>query len=419
MYKKLIREIWDHGGKAYLVGGWVRDRLMGIPEEEIKDIDLEVLRIKRKDFESILKKYGKFKRVGKAYEIYILNNDIEISFIKDGVSLKECAGRRDFTMNSIYYNLIEDRYEDFYGGIGDIKDEILKYVKRESFMEDPLRILRTAQFMSRFGFSVDSSLKELIVENRDGILDIPKERVCQELEKIYLLGKNPSEGFYFLDETGIMDRLMPEITALKKVIQDKIYHPEGDVFTHTMMMLDILPRGERTPELFWGTMYHDAGKIDTFPTFEGHCEASEEIFKREITKFTDNRKMTEKIRKLIRYHEEPLNMLLRGGADRISVKKLAVKVDMEELLKLYKCDVLGRGREENIEELRLIEDIRLLYRDVKNELKPIVKGKDLMKWGLEPDKSYGDILERLYEAQLEEKFGNIEEARKFFFDYLS
>jgi tRNA nucleotidyltransferase (CCA-adding enzyme) len=419
MYKKFIRDIWSHGGEAYLVGGWVRDKLMGIPEDDIKDVDLEVLGLKREEFEKIIRRYGKFKRVGKAYEIYILNNNLEISFIEGRVSLEECSKRRDFTINSIYYNILEDRYEDFFGGIGDIKNKILKYINIESFMEDPLRILRTAQFMSRFGFSVEASLEKLIKERGEDILDIPRERICHELEKIYLLGKKPSEGFYFLEKTGVLKNIMPEITDLKEIIQDKTYHPEGDVFTHTMMMLDILPKEERTAELFWGIIYHDAGKKETYPTFEGHCEKSEEIFQREIVKFTNNRDIIGKVRKLIRYHEEPLKIMLKGECKRVSVKKLAVRVDIEKLLQLYRCDVLGRGRSENTEELKNIEDMKGLYNEIKDNLQPIVKGKELMKWGIEPDKTYGEILENLYEAQLDEKFQSIEEAKNFFFDYLS
>ncbi len=415
MYKKLIKDMWDNGGEAYLVGGWVRDRLMGVPEDKIEDIDLEVTGIKKYKFEEILKKYGKFKKVGKSYEIYILNNSMEISFIEGDASLKECARRRDFTVNSIYYNILEDRYLDFFDGIGDIRNKLLRYVERDSFLEDPLRILRTAQFMSRFGFSVDNSLEKIIKAEGNEILKVPKERICRELEKIYLLGIKPSDGFLFLEKAGVLEKIMPEISSLKGVMQDKIYHPEGDVFTHTMMMLDVLSKEERTSELFWSILYHDAGKREAFPSFNGHCEKSQEIFEREITKFTDNKELINSVRKLVRYHEEPLKMFLRGGADRISVKKLAVKVDIEKLLKLYRCDVLGRGRSDNKEELDTIEVIEGIYNEVKNDLKPLVRGRNLIEWGVEPKEDFGEILKKLYDAQIEEKFDNIRSAKKFYF----
>ncbi|WP_319370223.1 hypothetical protein [uncultured Ilyobacter sp.] len=415
MYKKLIKDMWDNGGEAYLVGGWVRDRLMGVPEDKIEDIDLEVTGIKKYKFEEILKKYGKFKKVGKSYEIYILNNSMEISFIEGDASLKECARRRDFTVNSIYYNILEDRYLDFFDGIGDIRNKLLRYVERDSFLEDPLRILRTAQFMSRFGFSVDNSLEKIIKAEGNEILKVPKERICRELEKIYLLGIKPSDGFLFLEKAGVLEKIMPEISSLKGVMQDKIYHPEGDVFTHTMMMLDVLSKEERTSELFWSILYHDAGKREAFPSFNGHCEKSQEIFEREITKFTDNKELINSVRKLVRYHEEPLKMFLRGGGDRISVKKLAVKVDIEKLLKLYRCDVLGRGRSDNKEELDTIEVIEGIYNEVKNDLKPLVRGRNLIEWGVEPKEDFGEILKKLYDAQIEEKFDNIRSAKKFYF----
>ena len=216
MYKKLIREIWGNNGEAYLVGGWVRDRLMGATEDEIKDIDLEVMGIKRDKFEKILQKYGKFKKVGKSYEIYILNNSIEISFIEAKTSIKECARRRDFTINSIYYNLIEGEYLDFFGGIEDIKNKLLRYVDKNSFLQDPLRILRTAQFISRFQFSAEASLEKIIIKEKEEILKVPKERICRELEKIYMLGIRPSEGFLFLEKTGVLEKLMPELSSSKR-----------------------------------------------------------------------------------------------------------------------------------------------------------------------------------------------------------
>lgn len=415
MYSKLLKDIWSNKGEAYLVGGWVRDRIMGVPEEDINDIDLEIMGMKREKFEEILQKYGKFKKVGKSYEIYIVNNTLEISFIEGDVSLKECARRRDFTVNSVYYNLLEEKYIDFFGGIEDIKNKVLRYVDEESFLEDPLRILRTAQFISRFGFSADDSLEEIIKKRGNKILDVSRERVSRELEKIYLLGIKPSVGFLFLEKTRVLKKIMPEITSLKGVMQDKVYHPEGDVFTHTLMMLDVLPKEERTLELFWSILYHDAGKGETFPSFNGHCEKSEEIFDREILKFTNDRSLINSVRKLLRYHEEPLNMLLRGGADRISVKKLAVKTDMEKLLKLYRCDVLGRGRSDNTEELDTIESIEAIYKEVRHDLKPIVRGRELIEWGVKPKENYGKILKELYDAQLEEKFDNIRDAREFYF----
>ena len=419
MYRTLIKEIWENSGEAYLVGGWVRDRLMGTDEKDIKDIDLEVMGIKKDKFEEILQKYGKFKKVGKSYEIYILNNSIEISFIDVKIPIKECARRRDFTVNSIYYNLIEEKYLDFFGGVEDIKNKRLRYVDKNSFLQDPLRILRTAQFISRFGFSADHLLEIIIKTEKQEILKVPKERICRELEKIYMLGIKPSEGFLFLEKTGVLQRIMPEISCLKNVMQDEIYHPEGDVFTHTMMMLDVLSKKERTAELFWSILYHDAGKKGTFPGFEGHCEKSQEVFDREIIKFTDNRDLIDSVRKLVRYHEEPLKILLKGGADRISVKKLAVKVDIDKLLKLYRCDVLGRGRSDNRKELEIIDNIEAVYQKVKNELKPIVKGADLIKWGLKPGENFGEILKKLYEAQLEEEFANLKDAEEFYFTKLA
>ena len=409
-YKSFIGDIWAAGGQAYLVGGWVRDMLLG---RVCEDIDLEVIGLPRDKFEEVLRSYGKYYRCGRAYEIYILGHDIEISYIEEGIEVREAARRRDFTINALYYNPIEDRVYDYYNGVEDIKKGIIRYVDKTTFLEDPLRILRGAEMASRFSFEVAPETAEVMRENRDKLEEVAGERVAEELKKVYQLSPRPSAAFQVMEKTGALEIILPRLVRLQGVIQDEIYHPEGDVYTHILMMLDVLPMEKRSMDVFWGIIYHDMGKEETWPEFRGHALVSKEIFRREGGYLVRERKLRRSVESLIEYHEEPLRFLIEGF-DRIRVKKLAVRVELEKLLDLYLCDVLGRGRKENREELETIERIRGIYEEIKGELTPIIRGRDLIEWGVDDRNSYSKIIELLFEAQLEEKFCDKVGARAFY-----
>lgn len=409
-YRSLIKDVWKSGGKAYLVGGWVRDSLL---KRKSEDIDIEVLGIKRETFEEIAARYGKYYRCGKTYEIYILNHDIEISFIEEDIPLEKTGRRRDFTVNAIYYDIIKNKLIDPFNGMKDLEEERLKPVNRSTFMEDPLRLMRGAELAGRLGFHIDDSEMEYFRGNSHRMDETAPERIAEELKKIYLHSQKPSVAFRVMDEMGILRWVETRMDSLKEVIQDDTYHPEGDVYTHILMMLDVLPLEKRSMEVFWGIIYHDLGKGETYPDFKGHAEVSREIFLKEGKRLVRNKREARCIEALIRYHEEPLNLLIQG-ISRIKIRKLAARVDMEKLLDLYTCDILGRGRPDNLEELQVVEEIERIYLEIKDELKPIVMGRHLKEWGLEEERTYGDMLEYLYEKQLEEKFYDLEGARALY-----
>jgi len=413
-YKSLIADIWAVGGQAYLVGGWVRDMVLG---RSCEDIDLEIIGLSRDKFEGVLKRYGKYYRCGRAYEIYILGHDIEISYIEEEIDLKEAARRRDFTINSLYYKPVEDRIYDYYGGMEDIENKVIRHVDEKTFLDDPLRILRGAEMASRFAFEVTRETAEIMEKNKYKLKEVAGERVAEELKKIYLLSDKPSYAFEVMDKTGALGIILPRLVSLQEVVQDEIYHPEGDVYTHILMMLDILPMERRSMEVFWGIIYHDMGKEETWPEFRGHALVSKEIFKREGKGLVRDKKLRKSVELLIEYHEEPLRFLI-DGFNRIKVRKLAVRVELEKLLDLYLCDILGRGRKDNSQELETIERIRSIYKEVKGELTPIIRGRDLIEWGVDDRSSYSEIIASLFEAQLEEKICNKEEARAFYLSKL-
>ena len=266
---------------------------------------------------------------------------------------------------------------------------------------------------SRFSFEVALETAEVMRENRDKLEEVAGERVAEELKKVYQLSPRPSAAFQVMEKTGALEIILPRLVRLQGVIQDEVYHPEGDVYTHILMMLDVLPVEKRSMDVFWGIIYHDMGKEETWPEFRGHALVSKEIFRREGGDLVRERKLKRSVESLIEYHEEPLRFLIEGF-DRIRVKKLAVRVELEKLLDLYLCDVLGRGRKENREELETIERIRGIYEEIKGELTPIIRGRDLIEWGVDDRNSYSEIIELLFEAQLEEKFCDKVGARAFY-----
>ncbi|MCJ8341882.1 MAG: HD domain-containing protein [Cetobacterium sp.] len=173
----------------------------------------------------------------------------------------------------------------------------------------------------------------------------------------------------YLDNEDLKDELSKkefqnefyEIYSLKDIIQDKIYHPEGDVLTHIFMMLEVLKKEERNKIIFLSILYHDCGKKETYPNFKKHGEKSLEIFKKNKSKLYLNKKEEKEIEDLILYHEEILKLMLEKNINEKSVKELSKKVNINNLLLLYKCDVLGRGYKNNKEELESINKVRELY----------------------------------------------------------
>jgi len=270
----IIRQLKENGFSAYFAGGSVRDMIMELPSD---DIDIATS-AKPDEIENIFPQtYG----IGAAFGIInVVENgtNFEVATFReergyaDGRHPDEItytddpaldAKRRDFTINSMFYDPIEDKILDFEGGQEDIKDKILRSVGNANarFSEDYLRILRAVRFSTRFGFKLESSTETAIKKNIDGLRKISNERIRDELNKMFT-GNAPAEALKMLDSLGVLDIVLPEISALKGVEQPKQFHPEGDVFVHTCLMLEQMDNP--TVELAWSVLLHDVGKPATF-----------------------------------------------------------------------------------------------------------------------------------------------------------
>lgn len=263
--------------KAYYVGGLVRDSLMGKPS---KDIDIVVERPTQEDIRRLDKK---LERTGKSFPVYRLKvdgNEIEIALARrerktgkghtgfevqtgEDVTIKDDLLRRDLTINAMAISVANpDLLIDPYGGQKDLRNKILRHVS-PAFAEDPLRVFRVARFAARFGFNVHPDTIALMRQLKDELLDLSGERIQMETEKAFTQSDKPSIYFDVLRKAGVLDTWFPEISKMIGISQPKKYHPEGDVYNHTMETIDNLRKMGASTDAFWGGLFHDVGKIKT------------------------------------------------------------------------------------------------------------------------------------------------------------
>lgn len=448
--KLIASELQSINAKPIIVGGFVRDSLM--KRLKSKDIDIEVYGIE--DIELLrksLEKLAPVYEVGKSFGVLkmsFMDYELDISLprleSKTGsghrgfsvkthadISFKQASSRRDFTMNAIGYDVEEQRYLDPHQGQKDIENRLIRIVNKESFVEDPLRILRAIQFSARLDFTLEKETLSLCQKMvADKMLDeLPKERIFEEIKKLLLQSDKPSKGFILMDELGA---LFPEIVDLKDVPQNPKYHPEGDVFTHTMMSLDALAQEKIDDDkekliLMLAILCHDFGKPETTKVHEGVISAINhenvglkptEIF---IRRLSDESALFESIAPLVAHHLKP-SQLFSQKSKSSAIRRLSVKVDLKRLVSVARADFLGRTTKEAQSGFYeagkwLLEEAERLH-VLTQAPQALLQGRDLIKAGLEPGSSFKVILDQAYELQLEGEFSTNSEARIWLENYI-
>lgn len=427
-----------------LVGGCVRDELMNVAP---KDWDLEIYGIAPEKLREILDGFGRVDAVGEAFTVYKIGQDLDValprrekkvgrghkSFVVEGdpaMSFTEAARRRDFTINAILKDALTGEIIDVYGGRADIENKILRVVSKETFAEDSLRVLRAAQFAARFEFEIEAETIE-ICRSID-LTDLPKERIWGELEKLLLKARKPSVGLQYFYDLGIAEQLFPEVVALVGVPQEKEWHPEGNVDTHTLMvvdeaakLIDDLPYAKQVTVML-GALCHDFGKPATTAFFDGrwrshaHDEAGVEptvSFLDKIGIYTlDGYDARSQIVQLVRYHLLP-GMFYKSPPGDGAFRRLARKVEPDLLYRVSKADSLGRNPEwlpkekwfDAAAQEWFIGRVREL--DVEKDApQPILMGRHLIDLGLKPSAQFKAILDAVYEKQLDGQISNLDEA---------
>jgi tRNA nucleotidyltransferase (CCA-adding enzyme) len=451
----LAKTVNDAGGRALLVGGCVRDALM---EKQPKDWDVEVYGVEPARLRDLLDQFGSVSVVGEAFTVYKLGSDLDVglprrerktgrghrAFFIEGdpsMTIEEGTRRRDFTINAILQDPLSGEIIDPFYGRDDIEKRILRAVARETFPEDSLRVLRAAQFAARFEFHIDHETVELC--RSIDLSDLPAERIWGEMEKLLLKAQHPSIGLKCLLELGAIDQLFPEIKALIDVPQDREWHPEGDVFVHTLLVVD------RARELIDDLLYakqvtvmlaalcHDFGKpattefIDGRLRSRGHEEAGVEpalSILDQLNLYTlDGYDVRGQVVALVRDHLKPGEYFKkRHEVGDGAFRRLARKCELDLLYRVARADSLGRNGEWLPREKWFNAEAQEWFIARARELDvqqkppaPILQGRHLLEMGLDSGPRIGEITKAVYEMQLDGRVRTLDEAKAAAREFLS
>jgi tRNA nucleotidyltransferase (CCA-adding enzyme) len=436
--ENILCNLQELGARPILVGGCVRDHFLNIP---VKDYDVEIFGIDSYEtIENSLKKFGSVKLVGKSFGVLTLRVDKydfdfalprtekkignahqDFEVITDAnLSFKEAAIRRDFTINAIGYDFSKKKFLDPFNGIIDLEKKLIKHIDDRTFIEDSLRVYRAVGFASRFDFKIEEKTKELCrqIISSDELEYLPKERIFEELKKLFLKSSRPSIGFELIRQLGIL-KYFPELNALIGCIQDKEYHPEGDVWIHTMMCLDELAKiikdeniedEYRKLYLFYGILCHDLGKPFCTQEINGKITSHKhEVLGIEpsisfLSKLTNEKKFIETVCTLVKNHLAPFQLYLAESSLK-AIKRLSLKVNIEDLCLVCLADCLGRDILDKDKCYKatewLLEKAKEL--EIHNEpIKALVQGRDLIALGFKPSQKFKEILDFAFDLQLDE-----------------
>ncbi len=428
----------DAGGRALIVGGWTRDRLMG---RESKDIDVEIFGVPESALRPMLDALGRVDCVGESFRVYKIGG-IDVSlprresksgrghrgFLVTGdpaMSVAEAARRRDFTINSIAWDPLTDEYLDPFDGRADIARRLIRVVDPATFGDDSLRVLRAIQFAARFEFTLDDMTRDLC---RDIPLDdLPAERIWGEIEKL-LRAPKPSIGFALMLDLGVISKLFPEMQALVGCEQEPEWHPEGDVWVHTLQVIDQararvadLPDPEMIAVML-GAVCHDFGKPATTAFLDGRIRSIDHeeqgvapataLLDRLHVHTIDGYDVRRQVLGMTAQHLKPgMWFKVRDEVGDGAFRRLAQKLDLELLARLAKADCLGRapGTFDCTAMDWFLERARTIGAHV-GPPKPILLGRHLLEMGVKPGPRVGEILKAVYEEQLDGTITTLEQA---------
>ncbi len=428
----------DRGGRALIVGGWVRDRLLG---QDSKDLDLEIFGIPGSELATFLEPFGRVEAVGHSFPVYKVD-EIDVAlprreskagrghkgFVVEGdpgMTVAEAARRRDFTINAIAWDPLTGEYLDPCDGRADLEASILRAVDLQTFGDDSLRVLRALQFAARFELKIDVDTAEVC--RTIPLDDLPAERIWVEIEKLLLQAERPSIGFELGRHLHVIERVFPELQALVDCPQEPEWHPEGDVWIHTMLVIDEMRRRiddlDKADQLILmlGAVCHDLGKPATTAFVDGRIRSldHEEQGVPPATSLLDRlnvhsiggRDVRHQVLGLVAHHLKP-GMLYkrREEVSDAAFRRLAVKVDLELLARLAKADCLGRTGSFDCSAMDwFVERARALGVE-RRPPERLVLGRHLLALGLTPGPRVGEVLKQVYEKQLDGAITTTEEG---------
>lgn len=444
---ELAHAVREAGGRALLVGGCVRDLLLNITP---KDWDLEVYGVEPDALRALLDRFGSVNVVGEAFTVYKIGSDLDVSlprrerksgrghraFVIAGdpsMTFADAARRRDFTVNAILQDPLNGEIIDPFAGRGDLMKKVLRAVSADTFPEDSLRVLRAAQLAARFEFDIEP---ETVALCRDiDLTDLPAERIWGEMEKILLKAERPSLGLNWLRKLAVIDQLFPEMAAMFDVKQDAEWHPEGDVFRHTLLvsdrareLIDDLPYAKQVTVML-AAVAHDFGKpattefVDGRLRSRGHEEAGVAPTKSFLDRLNinslDGYDVRQQVIALVRDHLKPGEFYKkREEVGDGAFRRLARKCELDLLYRVARADSLGRNAEDVPREKWFTAEAQEWFIERARELEvdqqppaPILLGRHLLEMGLEPGPRVGEVTKVVYEMQLDGRVRSLDDAK--------
>jgi tRNA nucleotidyltransferase (CCA-adding enzyme) len=453
----LCKAIRDAGGQAFLVGGWVRDleirRLQGLSDPPTADeADLEVYRLPADRLASLLGGFGEVRLVGQSFAVYKLvprgasgtaaaidvslpRRDTKVApghrgFEVQGdpdLSQKDATRRRDFTVNAMMYDPLEGGTIDLWGGRSDLRARVLRAVDSTTFIEDSLRVLRAVQLAGRLEFFIDPATVDLC--RGIDLSDLPAERTWGEIEKLLLKARRPSIGLHWASRLGVIDRLFPELLELQGCPQEKEWHPEGDVWVHTLMAIDQakleiegLPR-EKALTVLLAVLCHDLGKPATTAVVDGRIRSYEHeeagvaptraLLDRLNVRTLQGYDVREQVVQLVAHHLTPSHYFKnRDNVGDGAFRRLARRLEPDLLYRVSRADCLGRTGDFSTEAQEwFIAKVRTLSVESRPPA-PILMGRHLLEMGARPGPVIGRVTKAVYELQLDGRIRDLEDARR-------
>ncbi len=415
----IVRRLHEAGYEAVLAGGVVRDLLLRRP---VSDVDIATSAPPDR-VESL---FPKTIPVGKQFGVIIVvsgGHQYEVATFRidegymDGrrptsvsfANPEEDAGRRDFTVNALFFDPITDQVLDYVGGCEDLKRRLIRTVGNpsERFAEDKLRVLRALRFACQLDFQIDPATYAEVRAMASALLQVSWERIREELLKM-LTGKTPARALDLMADTGILDVILPEVAAMRGVPQPPEFHPEGDVFVHTRLMFQLA--GPRDEVLALAILLHDVGKPPTLRVkerirFDGHAEKGAEIAEAVCRRLRLSNEETAEVVELVRDH---LRFIPIREMRESTLKRFLRRPNIERHLELHRLDCLAsHGDLTNYDFARSQLD-RLSEQEMKP--RPLLTGHDLRRAGLLPGPVFKEILTALEDEQLEGRISTREEA---------
>ena len=420
--RRVIERLRRQGHQAYWVGGCVRDLLLGRP---VKDWDVATSALP----EAVRAVFPGSRFLGRRFGVVAVELGEEFTEVatfrrecgySDGrrpdqvsytVSARADVARRDFTINGMLLDPESEQPIDHVGGRRDLDRRLVRAIGDPvaRFQEDRLRMLRACRFAARLGFEIEAETMDAVRACADGIRSVAAERVRGELSRILTEG-GPRRGFELLEDGGLLERVLPEIAALRGVEQPPEFHPEGDVWTHTMLMLDEL-RDPSVP-LAWGVLLHDVGKPGTFERadrirFHGHVGLGVQLAEGICSRLRFSNAEAGRIQDLVRNHMKFMDLTRMRPGKR---KRFLQQPHFDEHLELHRVDCLSSHGDLDNHEYALRESKLLADQE---PVAPLITGHDLKAAGYVPGPVFGTILRDVEDRHLDGRIASQEEALQY------